>query len=74
MKMSFGNGVGLAGTPDLSGDLLFGDLCGCIVAELTEDTDAALKIGATTDDGKLTVAGATLSVADLAEKWEARCV
>ena len=71
MKMSFGNGVGFAGTPDLSGDLLFGDLCGCIVAELTEDTDAALKIGTTTDDGKLTVAGVTLSVADLAEKWEA---
>ena len=71
MKMSFGNGVGFAGTPDLSGDLLFGDLCGCIVAELTEDTDAALKIGTTTDDGKLTVAGVTLSVAALAEKWEA---
>ena len=71
MKMSFGNSVGFTGTADLSGDLLFGDLCGCIVAELTEDTDAALKIGATTDDGKLTVAGATLSVADLAEKWEA---
>ena len=30
-----------------------------------------LRFGTTTDDGKLTVAGVTLSVADLAEKWEA---
>ena len=46
MKMSFGNEIGFAGVPALQGENLFGDLCGSIVAELTEPVEGVEEIGA----------------------------
>ncbi|MCD8142407.1 MAG: phosphoribosylformylglycinamidine synthase [Clostridiales bacterium] len=70
MKMSFGNGVGFAGEADVEGELLFGRHCGSIVAELTEDVACARKLGVTTADGCITVAGVTLSIDELDVAWE----
>jgi phosphoribosylformylglycinamidine synthase len=70
MKLSFGNGIGFAGDGALEGELLFGKHCGSIVAELTEEVDCARKIGVTTNDGKLTVAGTVLTIAELEAAWE----
>ena len=71
MKMSFGNGIGFAGTQALKGETLFGDLCGSIVAELTEPFPGAEQIGVTTDEPVLRVAGAELAISELARQWEA---
>ncbi len=63
MKMSFGNEIGFsaAGT-DAAWDEL---LPGAIVAELTEDTDAALLLGVTTADGCITIGDDSASVEEL---------
>ena len=47
MNMSFGNGIGFKAEKDLGDDWHL-NFYGAIVAELTEDTDAAMKIGVTT--------------------------
>ncbi|MCD7918028.1 MAG: phosphoribosylformylglycinamidine synthase subunit PurQ [Clostridiales bacterium] len=70
MKMSFGNGVGFAGEEDVAGELLFGRRCGSIVAELTEDVGCARKLGVTTADGCISVAGVTMSIDELDHAWE----
>jgi len=63
MKMSFGNGIGFAAAgTDVTWDEL---LPGAIVAELTEDTDAALLLGITTDDGRITIGDDSASVEEL---------
>ena len=47
MNMSFGNGIGFKAEKDLGEDWHL-SFYGAIVAELTEDTDTAMKIGVTT--------------------------
>ena len=71
MKMSFGNGIGFEGNDVLQGENLFGDLCGSIVAELTESTDRAEQIGVTLSEPVLRVAGAELTIDELAVQWQA---
>ena len=63
MKMSFGNGIGFsaAGT-DAAWDEL---MPGAIVAELIEDTDSALLLGVTTDDGLISIGDDVAPVAEL---------
>ena len=63
MKMSFGNGIGFAFADN--GAPWYSAAPGMIVAEMTEDVDCAVKIGMTTDDGSVTIAGETVSVAEL---------
>ncbi len=70
MKMSFGNEIGFAGVPALQGETLFGDLCGSIVAELTEPVEGVEEIGTTLAEPVIRVAGAELSISDLAQQWE----
>jgi len=63
MKMSFGNGIGFtAADTDAVWDKL---LPGSIVAELTEDTDTALLLGTTTDDGIISIGSDSAAVAEL---------
>ena len=63
MKMSFGNHVGFASCAEL-GENWHMPLYGFLVAELSEDVDlpGVMKIGETTDDGKITLEadGATI--------------
>ena len=62
MKMSFGNSVGFTAQADMA----WYEACpGMIVAELTEDVDAGVKIGMTTDDGCITIGQDKASVAEL---------
>ena len=70
MKMSFGNEIGFEGAPALQGELLFEDLCGSIVAELTEPVDGAEQVGATLSEPVIRVAGSELAISDLAQQWE----
>ena len=63
MKMSFGNGIGFAAAgTDAAWDTL---LPGAIVAELTEDTDAAVLLGTTTADGCISIGDDTAPVSEL---------
>ena len=63
MKMSFGNGVGFAAETDAH--TWYIPMPGVIVAELTEDCDCGVRIGHTTDDGKITLGGESADVAEL---------
>ncbi len=64
MKMSFGNSVGFQADAE-AGAPWFSGAPGMILAELTEDVDCAVKIGQTTDDGKITLCGESETIADL---------
>lgn len=70
MKMAFGNGIGFTGTEALCGEKLFGKKFGSIIAELTEDVDCGEKIGETTADYVLKVAGEELCMHCLTKAWE----
>ena len=61
MKMSFGNGVGFAACGQQE---WYKAMPGVIVAELTEEVNG-LCIGRTTDDGKITLNGESVEVAEL---------
>ena len=63
MKMSFGNGIGFAGT---EGAVRYdGPRYGCLIAELTEDCDFGEKIGVTTAEPLIRYHGDTASIAEL---------
>jgi len=64
MKMSFGNGVGFCAEREAD---WYVQMPGAIIAELTEATDAATRLGATTADGKITLGGETAGVDELRE-------
>ena len=66
MKMSFGNGIGFASNEQLNENWHL-PLYGFILAELTEDVQipGVLKIGHTTDDGQVNLAGDSCSIEEL---------
>ena len=64
MKMSFGNDIGFASCADVA---WHNTMPGAIVAELTEDTDAGIKIGMTTADAVITLGDDSASVSELYE-------
>ncbi len=64
MKMSFGNHIGFkaaAGQPIP----WYGPCPGAIIAELTEDTDAGILMGHTTNDGTISLEGESLTIDEL---------
>ena len=63
MKMSFGNRVGF--TSNNLSIPWYGPCPGAIVAELTEETDAGILMGYTTDDGAVTLPGESVSIEEL---------
>ena len=69
MKMSFGNGIGFAA--EASDVNWFTAAPGMIVAELTEEIAAGMKLGTTTADGKITLGGETVTVAELLQTNDA---
>lgn len=70
MKMSFGNRIGFTGVDALKGEKLFGKKFGSIIAELTEEVDCAEKIGETSAEYVLKVAGEELCMDCLTKAWE----
>ncbi len=70
MKMAFGNGIGFIGEKTLTGEKLFGRMCGSILAEMTEDVPFGEKIGETTGLPVIRVSGVEMALADLRAAWE----
>ena len=66
MKMSFGNHIGFKAEADLAENWHLG-LWGFLVAELTEDVSipGVIKLGHTTDDGRITLACDSASIDEL---------
>ena len=64
MKMSFGNNIGFKAEKDL-GENWHLPFYGFIIAELTEDTDAAWKFGVTTEDAVIDLLSDKATIADL---------
>ena len=64
MKMSFGNNIGFKAEKDL-GENWHLPFYGFIIAELTEDTDAAWKFGVTTVDPVIDLVSDKATIADL---------
>ena len=64
MKMSFGNNIGFKAEKDL-GENWHLPFYGFIIAELTEDTDAAWKIGATTAEPVIDLVSDKATIAEL---------
>ncbi len=64
MNMSFGNGIGFKAVQDLGADWHL-PLYGAIVAELTEETDAAMKLGDTTEEAAIDLGADIASVEEL---------
>ena len=64
MKMSFGNNIGFKAEKDL-GENWHLPFYGFIIAELTEDTDAAWKIGATTAESVIDLVSDKATIAEL---------
>ena len=64
MKMSFGNNIGFKAEKDL-GENWHLPFYGFIIAELTEDTDAAWKIGVTTAEPVIDLVSDKATIADL---------
>ncbi len=64
MKMSFGNHIGFKAE---SGRPIpwYGPCPGAIIAELTEDTDAGILMGYTTDDGLISLEGESVTIDEL---------
>ena len=62
MKMSFGNDIGFASCADVA---WHNTMPGAIVAELTEDTDAGIKVGMTTAETVITLGDDSASVSEL---------
>lgn len=67
MKMSFGNHIGFTSEPGLDGQWYMPSLWGFIIAELTEEISVpgAMKLGTTTDDGKLELSGDCATIDEL---------
>ncbi len=63
MKMSFGNRIGFASNGAVKD--WFVPYYGCIVAELTEDIDGAVKIGQTTAEAAIVLDGDSASIDEL---------
>ncbi len=72
MKMSFGNRVGFAADPGLEADW-YAPAKGAILAELTEETalPGAVRIGATTADGMITIGNDSAPIDELLSLNEA---
>ncbi len=70
MKMSFGNKIGFAAENGIDVDSLFVPAYGSIVAELTEDAAFGTRLGVTTDDASLTIAGERMELDKLCQTWE----
>ena len=73
-KMSFGNRIGFRFKNELSFDELFAPLSGSLILELKDGAEMPedilyYELGSTTDDEKITVNGAELSIDELIEKW-----
>ena len=64
MNMSFGNDIGFKAEKDLDADWHL-PFYGAIVAELTEDTDAAMKLGVTTAEAVIDLGADVASVEEL---------
>ena len=64
MNMSFGNDIGFKAEKDLGADWHL-PFYGAIVAELTEDTDAAMKLGVTTAEAVIDLGADVASVEEL---------
>ncbi len=64
MKMSFGNNIGFKADQDL-GETWHRNVWGLIIAELTEETECAMKIGVTTDDGVIDLGSDKATIAEL---------
>ena len=69
MKMSFGNRIGFASNGAVKD--WFVPYYGCIVAELTEDIDGAVKIGQTTAEAAIVLDGDSASIDELLQLNEA---
>ena len=63
MKMSFGNHIGFKSAP--GAELLYGPAYGMILAELTEDCDAAQLVGYTTEEPVIAYGSETVSIDEL---------
>ena len=68
MKMSFGNRIGFK-SEGVDADVLYKSNYGAFIIETAENIDGLL-IGVTTDDGKITVGGVSMSVSELSDAWE----
>ncbi len=64
MNMSFGNDIGFKADKDLGADWHL-PFYGAIVAELTEETDTAMKLGVTTREANIDLGADAASVAEL---------
>ena len=64
MNMSFGNDIGFKAVSDLGADWHL-PFYGAIVAELTEETDTAMKLGVTTADAVIDLGSDSASVEEL---------
>ncbi len=64
MNMSFGNGIGFKAVQDLGADWHL-PLYSAIVAELTEETDTAMKLGDTTEEAVIDLGTDVASVEEL---------
>ncbi len=71
MKMSFGNGIGFRADEGVDAPW-YGHMPGAIIAELTGDIDlpGAVRIGETTDNGRVCIHGDCAAVAELVELCE----
>jgi len=72
MKMAFGNGIGFAYADDLTMNDLFGYCYGAFVLELTDDTDAGITLGYTTDKAEISYQGTALSLDSLLTVYEGK--
>ncbi len=70
MKMSFGNGIGVALAESCDLEELFGYAYGSFILELTEDADLGVTLGRTTEEPVLAWKGETLPVFDLLGVYE----
>ncbi len=70
MKMAFGNAIGFKYDDNMSVSAMFGYCYGGFLLEVTEDVDAGILVGVTTDDGAISYGGDSLSLDSLLAIYE----
>ena len=70
MKMCFGNMKGAALDEKITAETLYGYAYGSFVLETDGEIDGAVYLGQTTDDGKLTLGGESVSLCELLGVYE----
>ena len=70
LKMAIGNGLGFKYDDNMCTSALFGYCYGGFLLEVTEDVADGMPVGVITDDGKISLGGDSLALADLQKVYE----